>query len=498
MDDEYNALQQNNTWSLVQYHPSMNVLGCKWVYKVKLSSDGRVERCKSRLVAKGFHQVEGIDFNETFSPVVRESTIRILLTIAVSNGWSIRQLDVSNAFLHGDLTETVYIQQPPGYVDPTRPKHVYKLIKSIYGLKQAPRAWFEKFSGFLINAGFIMSDSDHSLFFYFSNSEVLLLLLYVDDIILIGSSSCLLSSFVSTLSTSFSMKDLGDLHYFLGMEVTKSNSRNNLLLTQRKYTLQLLEKTTMLECNPSSTPVESGPRVSIHTGELLANPSDYRSIVGALQYLTLTRPDIAFAVNYASQFLHAPTSEHMLLVKRILRYLKSSLGSGITIASGDVTTISGYTDSDWAGSPDSRRSTSGYCVFVGSTLVSWKSKKHATVFKSSTEAEYKALSCLASEVLWTATLLEELNITPSTPHHLFCDNMGDRALALNPVFHSRSKHIELTYHYIRDLVQDEIVDIKFISSALQIANIFTKGLPLPILDGLRDKLMHFCASPDSV
>lgn len=213
MDKEYNALQQNNTCTLVECKPSMNVLGCKWVYKVKLNSDGTVERCKSRLVAKGFHQVDGVDFNETFSPMVKVSTIRVLLTLVVSNGWHMQQLDVFNAFLHGDLNETIYMHQTPGYVDPTKPKHVCKLNKSIYGLKPSPKAWFEKFSGFLINVGFIMSDSDHSLFLYLSGVEVLLLLLYVDDIILIGSSTELLSRFVSTLNTSFAMKDLGELHY---------------------------------------------------------------------------------------------------------------------------------------------------------------------------------------------------------------------------------------------------------------------------------------------
>ncbi|XP_026429730.1 uncharacterized protein LOC113326169 [Papaver somniferum] len=290
-----------------------------------------------------------------------------------------------------------------------------------------------------------MSDSDHSLFTYFSNIEVLLLLLYVDDIILIGSSPSLLSRFVSTLSTSFAMKDLDDLHYFLGIEVTKYTSSNNLLLTQRKYTLELIEKTSMLECKPSSTPVSSGSRISIHAGEILQNPSEYRSIVETLQYLTLTRTYITFDINYVSQFLHAPTSENLLLVKIILRYLKSSLGSCITINAGDLTTISGYPDSDLAGCPDSRRSTSGYCVYVGSTLVSWQSKKHPTVSKSSTEAEYKALSCLASEFMCIATLLEELNIPVSLPHHLFRDNLGARALALNPVFHACSKHIELMH-----------------------------------------------------
>lgn len=476
----------------------MNILGCKWVYKIKYKSYGTIERFKSRLVAKGYHQVYGLDYNETFSPVVKASTIRTLLTVDVTNNWSMRQLDVSNAFLHGDLHEVVYMKQPQGFEDPYKPDYVCKLNKYLYGLKQASGAWFEKFSGFLIKFGFVMSDSDHSIFMYFSADVVLLILLYVDDILLIGSSPSTLSKFVNTLSTSFAMKDLGDLHYFLGIKVTKSPTTSSLLLTQSKYTLDLLIRTDMADCKPCHTPVASGTRISLHDGEPLSQPSDYRSIVGALQYLTFTRTDITLAVNYASQFMHAPTFEHMQLVKRILRYLKSSVGSGITISTRDITQLLGYSDSDWTGCPDTRRSTSGFYVFLGSTLVSWQSKKQPTVSKSSTEAEYEALSCLSSEVMWLTTLLDELHIAVSTPHQLFCDNLGAKSLALNPAFHVRTKHIELTYHYIRDLIKVGTVDVEFIPSALKIADVLTKGLPLPLLASLRDKLMHFTSPLASV
>ncbi|XP_026379644.1 uncharacterized protein LOC113274481 [Papaver somniferum] len=294
------------------------------------------------------------------------------------------------------------------------------------------------------------------------------------------------------------MKDLRELHYFLGIEVVMSTRSNSLLLTQTKYTLELLEKTNMLDCKPCSIPVTSGVRLSCHDSEPLTDPSEYRSIVGGLQYLTHTRPDITFAVNNASQFMHSPTYEHMMVVKRILRYLKSSLGSGITITSGDITQISGYSDSDWAGCPDTRRSTTGFCVFLGSTLVYWQSKKQSTVSKSSIEAEYKDVSTLAFEVMWLAALLEELNIAVTTPHHLFCHNMGARALAMNPIFHAHAKHIEMAYHYVRDLVNATTVDVEFIASSLQLADVLTKGLTYQALGNLRDKLMHFCQTPASV
>ncbi|XP_026378567.1 uncharacterized protein LOC113273007 [Papaver somniferum] len=315
------------------------------------------------------------------------------------------------------------MEQPKGFVDVDHPIHFCKLNKAIYDLKQAPRAWFDKFKSFLIAQGFIISKSDHSLFIYFFGSGVLLLLIYVDDILLIGSSEFLLSSFFKKLSTVFSMKDLGDLHYFLGIEVKHDSSTNSLVLTQSKYTVELLQRTGMIDCKPCNTPVANGLRAPVNDGELLSDPTEYRNIVGALQYLTLTRPDITFGVNYTFQFMHAPRTTHMLLVKRILRYLKASLGSGITFSSGNITSLTGYSDSDWAGFPDTRKSIAGYCVFLGNSLISWQSKKHPTVLKSSIEVEYEDLTLLAVEVMWLSTLLSELNVPLETPYTLYCDMM---------------------------------------------------------------------------
>lgn len=399
-------------------------------------------------------------------------------------------MDVSNAFLYGDLAEKVYMKQPKGFEDPSKLDHVCLLHKSIYGLKQAPRACFEKFSGFRLDVGFVMSTSDPSMFIYLCEDDTAVLLLYVDDIILTGSSEYFLNSLISQMSSQFAMKDLGDLYYFLGIEAAFSSSRDTLTLTQKKYSIDLLVKAYMTDCKPCSTPASSEKRASIHDGELLTDALQFRSIVGGLQYLTLTRPYITFAVNYISQFMHAPTTTHMLLAKRVLRYLKGTLGSGIVIQSGDISKITSYSDSDWAGCPDTRRSTSGYYVFLGNSLVSWSSKKQPTVSKSSTEAEYKALSVLATEVIWISDLLEELHIAPDVPHSIFCDNMGAQFLASNPAFHAITKHIEVDYHYVKDLMDAGTVTVKFVPSSHQLVDLFTKGLTSTTFFNLACQLMH--------
>ncbi|XP_026378128.1 uncharacterized protein LOC113272520 [Papaver somniferum] len=290
------------------------------------------------------------------------------------------------------------MSQPQGFIDPDYPDYVRKLKKSLYGLKQAPRAWFDRFKNFPVQFGFVRSICDYSMFIYTSNSSMIVLLLYVDDIILTGNDDTLMHKLVSSLSTEFSMKQLGDLSYFFGIEVTRTV--NSMVLTQKKYVLKLLTKANMLDYKPSNTPVVKKSRASIHDGVLLDNAAEYRTLVGSLQYLTMTRPDITYEVNYVSQFMHAPTDIQFLLVKRIVRYLKGTIRLGITLRKCDNSLVTAFTDSDWAGFPDTRRSTSGYAVFICKYLISWSSKKQPTVSRSSAEAEYKCLSVTASELEW--------------------------------------------------------------------------------------------------
>ena len=270
MQDEYNALISTGTWSIVPSHPSQNVVGCKWVFRVKKKADGTIDRFKARLVAKGFHQQEGIDFQETFSPVAKPVTIRILLTLAVQYNWFLNQLDISNAFLHGDLKEDVYMQQPPGFVDPNSPNSVCKLKKSLYGLKQAPRAWFDKLFQALHSLGFQQSSSDASLF-VLNGPQLVIVLVYVDDILVTGPNQHLCQQFITQLSSQFPVKDLGPLHYFLGLEVHRSSQ--GIFIHQTKYLLDLLKKTNMEGAKPCCTPLSS--KKLDHSGPLLSNPTEY-------------------------------------------------------------------------------------------------------------------------------------------------------------------------------------------------------------------------------
>jgi histone deacetylase 1/2 len=430
MEMEFNALQANQTWRLVHPVPGANIIDSKWVFKVKQKSDGSIERYKARLVAKGFKQRYGLDYEDTFSPVVKPTTIRLLLSMALTHGWCLRQLDIQNAFLHGILEEEVYMLQPPGYVDPRYPHHICKLEKSLYGLKQAPRAWFARLSSKLQSLGFVPSKADVSLFVYKDKSITIYMLVYVDDIIVVSSTSSAADQLLKQLRSEFPVKDLGSLGYFLGIEV--KHVKNGVLLYQQKYVNDLLKRTNMLQAKSVCTPMASTDKLSRYEGELLnaTEVTQYRSVVGALQYLTLTRPDIAFSVNKVCQFLQAPTSIHWSAVKRILRYLKHTSSLGLLIQRSNSLLLSGFADADWAGCPDDRRSTGGHAVFLGGNLVAWSSRKQPTVSRSSTEAEYKSVANATAEIMWIQGLLQELGIFLSRAPCLWCDNLGATYLSV--------------------------------------------------------------------
>jgi hypothetical protein len=343
MASEFDALQRQHTWSLIPPSNDQNLVGCRWVYKIKRNTDGSVSRYKARLVAKGFHQKAGVDFAETFSPVVKPPTIRIILSLAAQNHWPLRQLDVSNAFLHGFLKENVFMAQPLGFVDSAQPSHVCKLHKSLYGLKQAPRAWFERFTSHLLTLGFTASLADASLFVLHTGSTTVYLLLYVDDIIITGNNSTVVSDVISQLSTTFELKDLGPLRYFLGLQI--EYKRVGLFVHQQKYLTDLLHKFHMPDCKTASTPIATTTPLSTDSDDALSDPTPFRSLVGALQYATFTRPDITFAVNRVCQFMNKPCTAHFVAAKRILRYLKGSLHKGVLFQPGPLA-LTAFTDAD--------------------------------------------------------------------------------------------------------------------------------------------------------
>ncbi|CAL5421506.1 unnamed protein product [Camellia sinensis] len=297
MLDEYNALQHQSTWSLVPLPPSKHSIGCKWVFKIKRNSDGTVARHKARLVAKGFLQQQGVDFQDTFSPMAKQPTIRILLCFALHHHWPLKQLDISNAFLHSHLDEEVYMDQPPSFVDPQQPTLVCKLHKAFYGLKQAPRAWFSAFSSFLLSQGFLQSKCDSSLFVHKTSSSLTYFLIYVDDILLTGTDQGYIQSLLSHMHQAFSMKELEDISYFLGISVQSTS--DGYFLSQHKYASELLIKAGMVDCKPCATPGSVKHASTVADSLSFSQPFLYRSIIGALQYLTITRPEISFAVNQA-------------------------------------------------------------------------------------------------------------------------------------------------------------------------------------------------------
>jgi hypothetical protein len=281
MNEEFDALLQNGTWDLVPSSHTMNIIGCKWVFRIKRHADGSIERHKARLVAKCFHQQPGLDYGETFSPVVKPVTIRTVLSLAVARGWSIRQLDIKNAFLHGLLDEPVFMQQPPGFIHPQMPSHVCRLHKALYGLKQAPRAWFARLSSRLNDLGFLPSKSDSSLFILRTTHLTCFVLIYVDDIIVTCSDSSTITSFISQLGTEFAVKDLGPLNFFLGVEVLPVS--DGLLLSQHRYITDLLRKVHMVDAKPVTSPMSSAHTLSQFVGDAFDDPTLYRSTVGALQ-----------------------------------------------------------------------------------------------------------------------------------------------------------------------------------------------------------------------
>ena len=332
MKAELDALESTNTWSVVTLPPGKHPIGCRWIYKIKYRSDGSVERYKARLVAKGYTQQEGVDFIETFSPVAKLITVKVLLALTASQNWSLVQLDVNNASLNGDLFEEVYMDLPLGYHSKgeqplTKGKLVCKLHKSLYGLKQAFRQWYAKFSTSLLAFGFSQSKSDYSLFTKGSGSSFVALLVYVDDVTIPSPTPFVIDSLKVFLHGQFKLKDLGSLKYFLGLEIARST--HGLLLSQRHYTLQLLEDTCLLACKPSSLPMDPKISLTASDGELLSDSSQYRRLIGRLLYLTFSRPDITFVVHKLSQFLAQPREPHLQAAYHLLRYLKNSPGQGL-------------------------------------------------------------------------------------------------------------------------------------------------------------------------
>ncbi|WVZ63073.1 LOW QUALITY PROTEIN: hypothetical protein U9M48_012738 [Paspalum notatum var. saurae] len=390
MHEELENFERNHVWALVEPPPNCRPIGTKWVLKNKQGEDGMVVRNKARLVAQSFCQKEGIDYEETFAPVARLEAIRILLAFAASKGFKMQQIDVKSAFLNGFIEEVVYVRQPPGFESARFPDRVYKLRKSLYGLKQAPRAWYARLKSFLLKSGFVMGSVDKTLFLLSRSGDTLII--YVDDIIFGGSSHALVSSFAKQMSREFKMSLMGEFQFFLRLQIKQGPEGT--FVHQAKYTRDILKKFEMGDSKPMTTPMSTNTALDADEDGEAVDQKEFRGMIGSLLYLTAPRPDIQFAVCLYARYQASPRTSHHQAVKRIFRYLKFTPELGLWYSSGSSLSLRGFSDADHASCRIDRKSTSGTCQLLGTSLVSLSSRKQASVSLSTTEAEYiAAASC---------------------------------------------------------------------------------------------------------
>ncbi|KAM0043888.1 putative RNA-directed DNA polymerase [Helianthus debilis subsp. tardiflorus] len=486
MENEIAAIEQNHTWELVKAPVGVKPIGVKWVFKTKFNEQGKVDKYKARLVVKGYAQKRGVDYNEVFAPVARWDTIRSFLAMAAQKDWSVFQMDVKSAFLHGELKEIVYVNQPQGFIKPGEEAKVYRLRKALYGLKQAPRAWFNRIENYFKREGFKKSSYDHTLFIKTVWEKIIIVSLYVDDLIYAGNDITMCESFKQSIQREFEMTDLGQMRFFLGIEVHQSNL--GISLCQSQYAKAVLERFRMWESNSVNNPIVKGTVLTkAGVGEEV-DATAYKRLVGSLMYLTVTRPDISYVVGLLSRFMGNPRKEHLLIAKRVLRYIKGTLNYGLQYGKRSVMKLRAYTDSDYARDTEDRRCTSGYVCLLSGAAICWSSRKQDIVTLSSTEAEYVAATACACHCVWLKGLLADLGIESNETLEIICDKSSTIKLSKNSVMHRRTKHIDVRFHYLRDLVNQEVVKLEFCRTEDQIADIMTKPLKLDDFIHLRKQL----------
>ena len=428
---------------------------------------------------KGYSQRQGIDFDEVFARVVRFESIRILIAIAAQEGWTLHHFDVKFAFLNGEIEEELYVKQLEGFVVVGKEHWVLRLRKALYGLKQAPRAWYFKLHKCLLALGFIKSWHEQKVYLKQSSNDKVIVGVYVDDLIVTGSRSEDVDSFKKQMKEVFEMSDLRSLSTYLGIEI---NQRPDCIsLSQGGYAHHILEKRGLLNCNSSQTPLEARVKFSKNGGGSRVDPTVFRSIVGSLRYLTHTRPDLLYLVGILSRYMETPTSDHLSAANRILRYVKGTLNFGLIYLKCQVQdALFGYSDSDFVGHVDDRRSTSGHVFFMGSSIVSWGSMKQKMVALSSCEAEYIAATsatCQATcQGVWLNWLISELKGVEERPMKLLVDNQSAITLNKNLVHHNRTKHIDTRYHFIWQCVEEKRIEVVYVKTEDQLADILTKSL----------------------
>lgn len=486
MDEEYASLMKNGTWKLVDAPRNQKIIDNKWVYKMKLKPDGSIDRYKARLVVRGFTQRYGVNYKETFSPVVRYSSIRAILAVSAARKMTLKQFDVKTAFLYGDLAEDIYMKQPIGYDDGSG--KVCKLLRSLYGLKQASRCWNEKFTTFIKQFDFVVSEADPCVFICKRSGELTILAIYVDDGLISSTNARFIERLLKYLKRIFEIT-VSNADFYLGFEIHR-RSDGSIHINQSAYIRKILNRFGLADANAVATPVDNQQHLGVVENQQPVK-FPYREAVGCLMFLAIgTRPDIAFGVSLASRFLDSAAEIHVTAVKRILKYLKGTQDYGIFYDSNpNEFKFFAYSDADYAGDLVKRKSTSGNCFLLGSSVISWASELQRCTAQSTAEAEYVAASEATKELVWLKRLVNGLDDTLSKEKPSFyLDNHAAIKLTKNPEFHKRSKHIDTRYHYIREKYELGAFELKSVSTENQLADIFTKALPKNRFEFLRNHL----------
>ena len=476
MQEEMQQFYNQRVWRLVQLPDGKYAIGTKWILKCKRDARGIVVRNKARLVAQGHRQEEGIDYTEVFAPVARVEAIKLFLAYASYIGFKVYQMDVKSAFLYGEIEEEVYVTQPKGFEDPNHPDKVYKVVKALYGLHQAPRAWYARLSSFLLKHGYRRGTIDKTLFIKKNVKDIILVQVYVDDIIFGSTKESWCREFEDLMKGEFEMSAMGELTFFLGLQVQQKPE--GIFISQEKYVHDILRKFDMENVRTATTPFEAPKTKTKNEPDEPVNVHLYRSMIGSLMYLTASRPDIMFAVSACSRHQVTPLVSHLNAVKKIFKYLKGQPKLGLWYPKESPLVLEAYSDSDYAGVNLDRRSTTGGCQFLGRRLISWQCKKQTVVATSSTEAEYVAAASCCGQVLWIQNQLLDYGYNFMNTN-IYIDNQSTICIVKNPVFHQRTKHIEIRHHFIRDAYDKHLIQVQKVDSENNVADLLTKAFDGP-------------------
>ncbi|GJT56427.1 retrovirus-related pol polyprotein from transposon TNT 1-94 [Tanacetum coccineum] len=447
------------------------------------------------LMYGGYCQEEGIDFEESFAPVARIEAIRIFLAYATHKLFTVFQMDVKTAFLHGTLKEDMYVCQPEGFIDADHQRHVYKLNKVLYGLKQAPRAWYDELSTSLLQNHFFKGTIDPTLFIRHFDDEILMVQVYVDGIIFGSTHPRYTQLFFDLMKSLFEMSMIGEMTFFLGLPVNQSP--HGIFINQSNYVLDILKKYGMESCDPVGTPMEIKDKLDLDQNGSPVHATKYHSMIGALMYLTSSRPDIVHATCFCARYQAKPTEKHLKEVKRIFRYLRGSVNMGLWYTKDSSFELTGFSDADYSGCKDTFKITFGGAQFLGEKLVSWSSKKQDCMALSTAKAEYMSLSVCCAEVIWMRTQLTDYGVH-FNKIPIYCDSKSAIGISCNPIQHSRTKHIVVHYHFLKEHVEKGMIELYFVKTDNQLADLFNKALPADRFNYLVRRLGMRSLSPQEL